>query len=73
MGAAMRRAKGGRRGGRDQRRLHSHHDAKGHLAAPREVGPGATGSEVPTAAQAALEEPVQVQDHPGDMRVYQLS
>ena len=62
----MRRAEGGRRGGRDQRRLHGHYDAEGHRAAPREVGPSAAGGEVPPAAQAAVQEPLQIEDHPSE-------
>ena len=66
VGAKMRRAEGGRRGGRDQRRLHGHYDAEGHRAAPREVGPSAAGGEVPPAAQAAVQEPLHIEDHPSE-------
>ena len=62
----MRRPEGRRRGGRDQRRLHGHHDAEGHRAAPREVGPSAAGGEVSPSAQATLEEPVQIENHPSE-------
>ena len=68
MGAAVRRAARGRRGGGDQRRLDGHHDAEGHRAAPRAVGPGAAGGEVPPPAQAALQEPVQVENHTGEQK-----
>ena len=66
MGAAMRRAARGRRGGGHQRRLDGHYDAEGHRAAPRAVGPGAAGGEVPPPSQAALQEPIQVENHTGE-------
>ena len=62
----MRRAARGRRGGGHQRRLDGHHDAEGYRAAPRAVGPGAAGGEVPPAAQAAVQEPLQIEDHPSE-------